>query len=190
MSEPSPYDRALAILERRGRAPWQRRLEEFMAPGRRMSRLEISPGFGRTAEKLADALPGLAGTAVSSWAIPGTDLMSLARSSVADVFEPDVRHLMALDFDGTVAGVFAGGDVYVDPSWRGRGLGAELMLARAVLDDGGVRSGLLYSPAGHAAAVAAHRLSVVRALEAGREVRPEVVADHPSLGRGARPPGP
>jgi hypothetical protein len=88
---------------------------------------------------------------------------------------------------GEPVGFDADGQVWIDEGHRGKGLSAFLILGVASLNGGYAcrdGDGTSYSPAGHAAHVAAHRLAVETALQRGLPVPPEVLASH-----GLRPPG-
>lgn len=179
----NPLVSMMATLERRGQAPWQRRLRAYFAPYGRFSSLEVSPAYAWTAEKLAGALARLGSTIESRWPSLVAPGYALALSRENDDI-CSVPHILAVASDGSVVGAFVGGDVYVSDGHRGCGLGAELMLARAVLHDKGARDGMLYSTAGYAAAAASHRLAIQIALASGKAVPPGVKADHPDLETG------
>jgi GNAT superfamily N-acetyltransferase len=172
---------AMAALEPSRKAPWQRTLDLYMAPKGKMASIEIHPLFGDVAGKLASILPTLVGTAIRSWPALTDPAMTLHESSLTDEFCEDLRHIFVTAPDGEVVGAFMGGDVFVQEDWRGRGIGAEMFLARASLHDEGRRDGFLYSPGGLAAARASHRLAVKVALDLGREVPGKVLADYPDL---------
>lgn len=96
--------------------------------------------------------------------------------------------LMAPQADGSLAivGGRMGMGLYIEPAYRGLGLGAELCLAAH--DDPVLHSrGALYNRTigSHKAWRAAHRLAVERALEQGFDVPPVVLADYPDLGEPA-----
>ncbi len=82
---------------------------------------------------------------------------------------------------GTV-GFYAGGMVWIDPSERGRGLAAPLVLAGSVAASAVPyeRALLGFTSAGVAAHRAAHRLAVAAALDAGLPV-PDEVADEAAM---------
>lgn len=138
----------------------QRRHHEAIA---RCASLVPAMGSDPAAEEMAyDAMPGFAFLALpsaSGWR--ACDMAAVERET------------------GAVAGGILGGVRWVHPDFRGRGLGAELVLA-AYSDPG--RTFLMpssYSEAGHASRVAAHRIAVERALAAGLEVPDRVLAEEP-----------
>lgn len=77
------------------------------------------------------------------------------------------------------AGFYAGGELWIDPEHRGRGLSTALILClvdhlgRAAYDN---RTGMGFSAAGYAAHAAAHRNAVTWALDAGIRVPKRVAA--------------
>jgi GNAT superfamily N-acetyltransferase len=154
------------LLRHKRQAPWQRSLANYLAPSGNLRSIEIDDGFERTANKLADQLPALAGTHIAISSSVVASGMMLCISDEKEEFSL-VRHIYVQKPNGIVAGAFIGGDVYVAPEYRGRGLGAELMLARAVIDDQGHRDGLLYTRSGLAAALASHRLAAQLAVQWG-----------------------
>lgn len=87
---------------------------------------------------------------------------------------------------GVVVGGIADATRWVNPEFRGRGLGAELVLAACSEPGSLFLAPVGYSRAGHASRVAAHRLAVARALDAGLPVPEAVQTDH-AAGAGASP---
>lgn len=160
-----------------GRAPFQRTLARYLVPDGNLAALEIHPRYAATAERIAAELSRLPGAVRLRWASSCASGVEIALSHDREAFTK-LPHLVALDAAGAAVAAHVGGDVYVAPAWRGRGIAAELLLARAVLHDRGRREGFLYSPEGHAAAVASHRLAVTLALENGRTVPERILADH------------
>ena len=150
---------AMAPLAREGGAPSQRSLSSYLAPRGSRCALEVNPVFGEQAERLAPGLASLAAAAVArSWPSHVAADYRVIESSAQDPLG-GVPHLLALAPDGSAAAAFVGGDLFTAPAHRRRGLAAELMLARAVLHDGGLRVGRLYTAGGLAAARASHRLA-------------------------------
>lgn len=80
---------------------------------------------------------------------------------------------------GDTVGFYAGGELWIEPEHRGRGLSAALILClvdhlgRAAYD---TSAGMGFSAAGYAAHAAAHRKAVVWALDAGIRVPRRVAA--------------
>lgn len=183
-----PVWMAMERLARRGRAPWQMRLADYLVRGGNTSKLEIHPRYRATAEKIAQGLPGLAAAVGSIWRSSSHPEVRLSLSTEIETFA-GIPHLVALGPDGSPVGALVGGDVYVAPGWRGHGIGAELLLARAVIHDQGRMEGTLYSPEGHASAVASHRMAVAMALARGLDVRDSVLSDHPGRLPEAGAPG-
>lgn len=92
-------------------------------------------------------------------------------------FEPETMALLSPA--GGRCGFYSGGQLWIDPEHRGRGLGAELVLAMAdALGASPVRhhGGLGFSGAGIEAHREAWRRAVERAAEAGLDVPPHLVA--------------
>jgi len=94
--------------------------------------------------------------------------------------------LVAVFDEGT--GELAGGlehkNVFVRPQYRGRGLGAEILIVafeNALRHPDEMNSHNTLTTAGRANRVAAHRIAVERAFENGLEVPPEVLDDYPHL---------
>ena len=157
----------MAVLEERGHAPWQRSIAEFMAAGPGQRRIEVQASYAASAESLEPELAGLAGTQIRSWSLACTPAEGflLHESGVVDSLT-DVQHIFVTSPEGDVVAAFMGGDLLVREAWRGRGIGAELVLARAILHDNGVRDGCLYSPGGLAAARRAHAFAIQAARQA------------------------
>lgn len=172
-----PVWEAMVRLSRRGRAPWQLRLAEYLVRGGRVSKLEVHPRYRSTAERIAEKLPALAAGVAVTWRSVSHQAVRMALSAQLEEFT-GAPHLLALGPDAATVGALLGGDVFVAPDWRGHGLGAELLLARASLHDGGRMEGTLYSPEGHASAVASHRLAVAMAIAHGLDVSNAVLSDH------------
>jgi GNAT superfamily N-acetyltransferase len=76
-----------------------------------------------------------------------------------------------------VAGILMG-TRWVDERYRGRGLGAELIIAAHKAKDAFLLFPTSYSEAGFGSRLAAHRISLERALEAGNPVSDRVMADY------------
>lgn len=148
-------------------APWQCSLATYLGP---QSKIEIDEVYKSTAEKLAERLPDMAGFIRESWIALFAHDCTIAESTECETFSalPD---LMAFH-EKECVGLLHGGDIYVSPAFRGRGLGAELLLTRAVLHDNGRKEGCLYSRAGYAAAVKSHHMAV----EIGRRLGSQVSA--------------
>lgn len=93
----------------------------------------------------------------------------------------DVALIQQDEFDGTydVVGGYVGSTLWVERGLRGRGLAAELVLAKAARCD--TLDPVSYTTAGKAAHESAHRLAVQRALRAGHRVPREVMEDYPEL---------
>lgn len=84
------------------------------------------------------------------------------------------------EFD--VCGGYVGPSLWIERGVRGRGLAAELVLAKADLLDGRMEPES-YTEAGRAAHVSAHRLAVERAIGEGFRVPSHVLSDYPGMGR-------
>lgn len=156
-------------LEARRLAPWQRKLADYLILGGDVGRLEVREQYASTAEKLADELPKLRRSIVicsPCFAAQGYFIAVTSETS-QDTGE---RNVVVFSEDGKAVAANVGGDVYVDPLHRGRRLGSELMLARAVLDGGGGLDGSLYSPGGISAAVLSHQMAMEMAVAAGKKV--------------------
>jgi hypothetical protein len=83
--------------------------------------------------------------------------------------------------NGKLAGGISRGLRWVHPDYRGRGLGAEIALAAHSEPGAEFLCPISYSEGGYASRVAAWRLAVTRALEAGVDVKPEVLSDFDSI---------
>lgn len=79
-----------------------------------------------------------------------------------------------------VCGGYVGPELWVEFGCRGRGLAAELVLAKAALNDGRLEPEH-YNEAGRAAHVSAHRLAVQRALRARYRVPAHAFEGHADL---------
>ena len=145
------------------RDPWELSAEEFTGPALVLPIFDID-GRDENYDHLWDALEG-----------DGRTCPDLARSDdgwtarwLPD-WEPPAT-LGLLDPDGVGRGFYMGGQLWVDPEARGRGLSALLVGAAADLLGGSPAQnvdGLGFSPAGHAAHLSAWRDVRRRALEAG-----------------------
>lgn len=92
--------------------------------------------------------------------------------------------LAAYDPDGTVVGAIAQKRIFVIPSARGQGLGAELLIR--AFETGIMRPATMnhsnpLTTSGEANRLAAHRIAVERAFKAGIDVDPEVLAEYDHL---------
>lgn len=118
-------------------------------------------------------------------AAPGLLFFAVPRTaSMHDMYVLD-------EASGRVAGGIHEGLRWVEPPFRGRGIGAEIALAAHSVPGLAFLAPSSYSEAGHASRVAAHRIAVERALAAGLPVPEEVLRDYPQLGgppRGTRRP--
>lgn len=148
-------------LAGRGMAPWQRTIETYF--GSAQSRIEINESYAKTAEKLREQLPRLKDTRSllpeNTWpsiACPGFR-MGLSRES--DELT-GCQHILAMKRDGGVVAAQVGGDVFVAPHYRRRGLASEIFLVDAILFGKGRLHGLLYSTSGYAAARASYQLGM------------------------------
>jgi hypothetical protein len=79
-----------------------------------------------------------------------------------------------------VCGGYVGSVLWVEHGSRGRGLSAELVLAKAGAI-GGAPDPVSYTTAGRAAHESAHRLAVQRALRCGMRVPAHVLRDYPEF---------
>jgi len=118
--------------------------------------------------------PGFAVAPLADGAGPGRDILLVERP-----VGPAGDHGRPWILRGWVAGFEAA----LDPSVRGKGLGAELFLAAALWRGGpfGDSVSAWYSDAGAACAAAAHTLAVGRAAARGLRIPTEVLADYPQV---------
>lgn len=85
---------------------------------------------------------------------------------------------------GDIAGGIERKNLYVAPEYRGRGLGAEIVVLAfevGIRHPNEMNDDNTLSRAGRANRVAAHRIAVERALEAGEDVPDEVMEAYPDL---------
>lgn len=135
------------------RDPWELTADAFTGPAIVLPIFEID-GRDETYEHLWEAL-----------GLEGAELPDLARSedgwSVRWLSDWDPPATMGLlDPDGSPRGFYMGGQLWVDPEARGAGRSALLIGAAADLLGGPPAQntqGMGFSPAGHAAHLAAHR---------------------------------
>jgi hypothetical protein len=102
----------------------------------------------------------------------------------------DIALVQRDDFDGdyTVVGYYCDEQLWLDRGVRGRGLSAELVLAKADRLNGPIPA-VTYTTAGLEATRSAHRLAVQRALRNGCRVPDAVMADYAYLAGGMQPHG-
>jgi GNAT superfamily N-acetyltransferase len=121
--------------------------------------LEVNSLFSTTvAERLSTVMTTVERTVARSWPSLAAESIEIAESTERDEF-CNLPHLLAIS-SGRCVAVMVSGDVFVVPEARGRGIGAELLLTRAILHDNGRQEGTLYSPDGYAAARASYRLAI------------------------------
>lgn len=99
--------------------------------------------------------------------VPGTEHAILVSYSIED-----------RSYD--VCGGYVGPSLWIAQGSRGRGLAAELVLARANLEGGPINA-ISYTTAGLAAHISAHRLSVQCAIRDGYRVPLHILADYPEF---------
>lgn len=80
---------------------------------------------------------------------------------------------------GLPVGGYVGGNLWIAPQHRGRGLGSELMIEAFATGAAKPDQARTLSAHGRMARRSAHRKAVERALAAGIDVRPEILADIP-----------
>lgn len=100
-------------------------------------------------------------------------------------YAPDETLLAVYDAaTGAVAGGIERKNIYVAPEYRGRGIGPEILVLAfevGIRHPAEMNVDNTLSRAGRANRVAAHRLAVERALEAGEDVPEVVLEDYPDL---------
>ena len=92
--------------------------------------------------------------------------------------------MVAYDGAGSIVGGFPLKSILVLPEHRGRGLGAEILIKAfetGVMHPDTMNRDNLLTTAGRANRIAAHRIAVERAVRAGVEVAPDVLADYADL---------
>lgn len=173
-----PIQSAMERLEALGKAPWMRSLADYMGGGK-LHVIEVDDGFERTANKLRRVLPRYAG---SEQTTAPSVVASEYRLAVSRFETMGFSDLFIMDSQGTAVAATNGGcDFYVLPEHRGRGLASELMLAQAVISDGGRRDGFLYTSGGCAAAIASHRLASDLAFQARKLAVPPNSASYEQM---------
>ena len=94
-------------------------------------------------------------------------------------WEPET--LLLLDPVGLPCGFYSGGESWIDPPHRGRGLGVEMVLAMTTAMGRGpidiYQDGMGFSPAGLGMHRKAWCVAVARAVEDGHEVAPSILAE-------------
>jgi len=182
---PSPLWNQLLALGRT--APHRLTQKQFFTPsdyGR--GRIDIQPHFADTAaRRVPEQIRANAGMPLRALWQPISPSLAgqghlLAQSLACCPFS-GTPHLLLLDRTGAAVAGYIEGDAWVPEDLRGRGLGAELFLAHAVLHGKGRLGGYCYSPAGYAAATAAHRLAVTTALIHQVAVPDGVMEAYPGL---------
>lgn len=173
-----PIQSAMEQLETAGKAPWMRSLADYMGGGK-LHVIEVDDGFERTANKLRGLLPRYTG---SERITAPSVVASEYRLAVSKFETMGFSDLFIMDSQGAAVAATNGGcDFYVLPEHRGRGLASELMLAQAVISDGGRRDGFLYTSGGCAAAIASHRLASDMAFQAGKLAVPSNSASYEQM---------
>ena len=149
-------------LAARRMAPWQRTVGNYL--GCSQNRIEIKQCYGAAAEKQVRChLPRLGDTITRRpghiWPSLVHDGYSLALSTETDEFT-GCQRIMVLNRKGRAVAAQMGGDLYVSPVCRRRGLASEILLADAILFGRGHLHGSLYSPHSHKAALASRALAL------------------------------
>lgn len=150
--------------------PWQHRLEDFIGISMISQNFAID---GRADEDYE---------IVWTWTDLSPPLWSDGRYCVREMrdFIPE-GSVVLQDAMGRTCGFYMGGQAWIDPDHRGKGLSTRLILASAEILDcspTAMFGGLGFTEEGYAAHVAAHRQAVQEAIVSGSAVPDEVREDH------------
>lgn len=156
------------MLQQGWRPVHQMTLAEFIGPHPVIEEADFRPWHHALLARSAQSIPMLArhpkARLMDYDAAPGFRFLAVPGQGLIDF-------MVVVDAaNGAVAGGIDQGTRWVDPGYRGRGLGAELALAAHSEPGSRFLAPVSYSRAGWASRVAAHRLAVGRALEAGLDV--------------------
>ena len=155
--------------------PWELTLEMFLGEySTEMDPPDLAERYAR--QEVEDA-------ALWGWLLPGwIDISEEYAIAVSRNVSEDIILLHADPDEGrwVACGGYVGSSLWIAPAHRREGLGPKLVLAKSARCPGGLAP-QSYSLAGLRTHVAAHRLSVERALKRGMRPRAEVMSAHPSL---------